>query len=91
LLFAGGNGAARVRSGCLFAEATFNSRSLEELADEFKAVRESNMYLFRSLSDQQQTQKGIASGNPVSVRALLYIIAGHELHHLNIIKERYLA
>ena len=72
-------------------KATFNSRSLEELADEFKAVRESNMYLFRSLSDQQQTQKGIASGNPVSVRALLYISAGHELHHLNILKERYLA
>jgi uncharacterized damage-inducible protein DinB len=71
-------------------KATFNSRSLEDLADEFRAVRESNMYLFRSLTDQQQTQKGIASGNPVSVRALLYIIAGHELHHLNILKERYL-
>jgi uncharacterized damage-inducible protein DinB len=71
-------------------KATFNSRSLEDLADEFRAVRESNMYLFRSLTGQQQTQKGIASGNPVSVRALLYITAGHELHHLNILKERYL-
>ena len=72
-------------------KATFNSRSLEDLADEFRAVRESNLYLFRSLTRQQQTQKGIASGNPVSVRALLYISAGHELHHLNILKERYLA
>jgi len=71
-------------------KATFNSRSLEDLADEFKAVREANLYLFRSLTNEQQTQKGIASGNPVSVRALLYMIAGHELHHLNILKERYL-
>jgi uncharacterized damage-inducible protein DinB len=70
-------------------KATFNTRSLTDLADEFKSVRASNMYLFRSLSDEQETQKGIASGNPVSVRAILYIMAGHELHHLNILKERY--
>ena len=49
---------------------TFNSRSLEDLANEFKVVRESSLYLFRSLRDEQQTQKGIASANPVSVRAL---------------------
>lgn len=70
--------------------ATFNSRSLEDLANEFKVVRESSLYLFRSLSDAQQTQKGIASGNPVSVRALVYMTAGHELHHIKILKERYL-
>ncbi len=70
--------------------ATFNSRSLEDLANEFKVVRESSLYLFRSLSDGQQTQKGIASGNPVSVRALAYMTAGHELHHIKILKERYL-
>ncbi len=71
-------------------KATFKSRSLADLAEEFKAVRESNLYLFRSISDGQQTQKGIASGNPVSVRALIYITAGHELHHLNILRERYI-
>jgi hypothetical protein len=70
--------------------ATFNSRSLEDLANEFKTVRESSLYLFRSLSDGQQTQKGIASGNPVSVRALAYMTAGHELHHIKILKEMYL-
>ncbi len=70
--------------------ATFNSRSLEDLANEFKTVRESSLYLFRFLSDGQQTQKGIASGNPVSVRALAYMMAGHELHHIKILKERYL-
>jgi len=70
--------------------ANFNSRTIQSLASEFRAVRESNLYLLRSLSDEQLDKKGIASGNPVSVRALIYIIAGHELHHLGIIKERYL-
>lgn len=69
---------------------TFNNRSLEDLANEFKTVRESSLYLFRSMSDEQQTQKGIASGNPFSVRAFAYMMAGHELHHIKILKERYL-
>jgi uncharacterized damage-inducible protein DinB len=69
---------------------TFNSRSLEDLATEFKTVRESSLYLFKSMTDEQTTQKGTASGNPVSVRALAYMIAGHEMHHIKILKERYL-
>jgi len=71
-------------------KASFNERSLEDIADEFKTIRESSLYLFRSMSEEQSTQKGIASGNPVSVRALAYMIAGHELHHIKILKERYL-
>lgn len=70
--------------------ASFNSRTIQSLASEFRATRESNLYLIRSLSDEQLDMKGIASGNPVSVRALVYIIAGHELHHLGVIKEKYL-
>jgi uncharacterized damage-inducible protein DinB len=72
-------------------KATFKTRSLADLANEFRVVREANMYLYRSIKDEQQTQKGIASGNPVSVRALLYIAAGHELHHIKILKEQYLS
>jgi len=71
-------------------KATFNGRSLVDLADEFKIVRESTIFLFKSFTDEQSTQKGIASGNPVSVRALAYMIAGHEMHHIKILKERYL-
>ena len=71
-------------------QATFNSRPLEDLANELKTVRESSRYLFRSLTEQQSTQKGIASGSPFSVRAYAYMIAGHELHHMNILRERYL-
>lgn len=71
-------------------KATYNSRTLEDIANEFKSVRESSLYLFRSISDDQSTQKGIASGNPVSVRALAYMTAGHEMHHIKTLKERYL-
>lgn len=71
-------------------QATFNSRPLEDLANELKTIRESSIYLFKSLTEQQSTQKGIASGSPFSVRAYAYMIAGHELHHMNILKERYL-
>lgn len=70
-------------------QATFNSRPLEDIAKEFKTVRESSLYLFRSMSEQQSIQKGIASGNPFSVRAYAYMIAGHELHHMKILNERY--
>ena len=71
-------------------KATFNTRTLQDLADEFKAVREANLYLFRSLTPQQIEATGIANGSVITVNALLYITAGHEMHHINIIKQRYL-
>jgi hypothetical protein len=72
------------------ANATFNLRTLEDIADEYKTVRESTLYLFGAMSEEQSTRKGIASGSPVSVRAFAYMIAGHEMHHIKILKERYL-
>jgi hypothetical protein len=71
--------------------ATFNNRSVIDLAKEFRATRAANLYLLRSLSDKQIAATGIANGSKVSVRALIYIMAGHELHHVKIIKERYLS
>ena len=70
--------------------ANFNDRTIQDLAAEFKTTRESNLYFIRALSDDQLNKKGIASGYLVSVRALIYIMAGHELHHLGIVKEKYL-
>ena len=70
--------------------STFNNRTIIDLAEEFRSVREANLFLFRSLTPQQLLAKGIANGNIISVRALLYIAAGHEMHHINLIKERYL-
>lgn len=67
-----------------------SNRTLSNLAAEFKTIREANLYLYNSITDAQSLFTGTASGSHVSVRALLYIVAGHELHHLNILKERYL-
>jgi uncharacterized damage-inducible protein DinB len=68
----------------------FNSRSIKNLADEFKAVREATLYLYRSFSAEQLGRSGVASGALVKVGALVYLTAGHEIYHLNIIKEKYL-
>ena len=71
-------------------ESAANERSLDDLLEEFAAVRRSTIALFNSFDDRVLTRSGVASGNVMSVRAAAYHIAGHELRHLNIIKERYL-
>ena len=68
----------------------FNSRSIQSLADEYKVTRESNMFLYRSFSEDQLLRSGNASGYPVTVRGLVYMTAGHEQYHLMLIKEKYL-
>jgi hypothetical protein len=68
----------------------FDARTLADLLDEFECVRRSTLYLFRNLSDEAWSRRGTASENEVSVRALAYITAGHELHHLSVVKEKYL-
>ncbi|TSJ40364.1 DinB family protein [Mucilaginibacter corticis] len=70
--------------------ATFKSRTLPDLAAEFKAVREANLYMLRALTEQQLAATGIANGSPIAVNTIVYIMAGHELHHLKILKKRYL-
>ncbi|MBI3651013.1 MAG: DinB family protein [Acidobacteria bacterium] len=72
------------------ANADFDNQSLSALVKEFVAVRQATIYLLRHLPEAAWTRSGVASNNSVSVRALAYIIAGHELHHLNILRERYL-
>src|SRR5215470_274982 len=72
------------------ANADFGSRSLADLADEFEHTRKSNVYLFKSLDGESSLRPGVASDNRLSVRAIAYIIAGHELHHVGILRSRYL-
>jgi len=67
-----------------------NQRSLDDLLDEFTFVRHSTIAFFNSLDDAALLRSGIADGKRARVRALAYHIAGHELRHINIIKERYL-
>ncbi len=68
-----------------------NSRSLDSIFEEYEAVRNSTIAMFNSFDDDALKRKGISDGKIMSVRAAVYHIAGHELHHLNIIKEKYLA
>lgn len=72
------------------ANSNFNSRNLFHLAHEFSLVRESNLALFKSFTEEMVDQLGSANGKAISVRALLYIIVGHTRHHMNVIKEKYL-
>ena len=70
--------------------ANFNKFSIKELLDQFQVVRQSTVYLIKSLNPEAWLKRGSANNTEVSVRALISIIAGHELHHRNILKERYL-
>ena len=72
------------------ANAHFADRNLDSLAEEFALLRRANMHLIKSFNDEEINRKGISNGNPISVRALIYIMAGHLNHHRRIIEERYL-
>jgi hypothetical protein len=69
----------------------FGERTLGDLAAEFAHVRGATVALFRSLGKDAWVRRGVANKNEVSVRALAFIIAGHELHHRRILEERYFA
>lgn len=71
------------------ANSRHNDFDLDELIEEFRLTRQANLFFFKSLNAEEKQRFGLASGNRVTVNALLYIIAGHELHHIQIFKERY--
>jgi hypothetical protein len=68
----------------------FSERTLADLAEEFQEVREATIALYSGLDGPAWQRRGVANKNPVTVRALAYIIAGHELHHRRILEEKYL-
>lgn len=70
--------------------ASFDEYPLADLAAELEAVRRSTLFLFRHLSEEAWMRRGIANNAEVTVRALAYIIAGHELHHREILRARYM-
>ncbi len=69
--------------------AHFGDRSLLSFGQEFSLLRKANLYLFKSLNEAELNRVGTASGKQITVRALLFIVAGHIIHHTQIIKERY--
>ena len=70
--------------------AHFQDRTLESLAQEFNLLRRANLHFFRSLTEEEIDRSGTANGKSMSVRALLFVIAGHVNHHRRILAERYL-
>ena len=71
-------------------ESRASRRTLADILTELGAVRSATLALVRSIDDQAAAQVGTASGNPISVRALAWMIAGHFAHHLEITRTRYL-
>lgn len=65
-------------------------RDLAGLLEELKTVRQSTIHLFSSFPEEALQRSGIASGNEISVLAIGFLIAGHQIHHLNIVREKYL-
>ena len=72
------------------ANAPVAKRKWSDLVKEFNAVRKSTEYLFASLNKEQLLATGVASNNAINPLALGFICTGHTIHHMNIIKERYL-
>lgn len=69
----------------------FTQCTLGDLVEDFIAVRRATLSLLRNLDETSWTLRGVANKNEVTVRALAYIIAGHELHHRGILEEKYFA
>jgi hypothetical protein len=67
----------------------FDRRPLPNLLEEFAAVRHSNLLMFRGLDQEAWARQGLVNKNPMSVRAAAYVIAGHELHHMRVLHEKY--
>lgn len=63
-------------------------RALADILQEFAYVRKSHLGFFRSLTAEAWGRRGVANGSSVTVRALAHIIAGHERHHVNILRKR---
>ncbi len=72
------------------ARSSLDKRSLDSLVDELEAIRGSTVALFDSLFPEEWSRRGTASGREITVRALAWVIAGHERHHMEVLRTRYL-
>ncbi len=71
------------------ANASFNDRTLTELAREFGVVREATVLLYKHMTETELDRLGSANGSPITPRALVFFIAGHHIHHDRVLRERY--
>ena len=66
-----------------------NQKNLSQLLDEFSSLKKASISLYKGFNKAMLTKLGRASGSPISVRAIPFILIGHELHHIQVIKDRY--
>jgi hypothetical protein len=71
------------------AEAGADARSLRDVIDEWVAVRQATLAFARSLPPASWGRRGTVNGNAITVRALIYVVAGHEHHHVEVLRTRY--
>jgi len=71
-------------------DGNFNGRELFELNYEFRLLRESNLLLFRSFTPEMLVKRGFADKTSLTVLAILFMIAGHEKHHMKVLREKYI-
>ena len=81
---------AGVEQDELVANSNWHEQTLAEIVSQYQVVRQSTVAFFNSCSDEVATRIGNASGFDFTVRSLAYIIAGHEIHHMGVIRERYI-
>ncbi|MBZ5598166.1 MAG: DinB family protein [Acidobacteriia bacterium] len=67
----------------------FSRYRLQDLVQEFGYVRDASLSLFQKLNQEDWGRRGIANNAEISVRALAFVMAGHELHHRKVLKEKY--
>lgn len=73
-----------------YMEATdFSAVSLEDLLAYYRTTREASLVLFRMLTEKELSRQGSANGSALTARAFIYILSGHEKHHLSIMADRY--
>ena len=96
LILGAGSGIAKATARLYAAEGAIvglagrNAGRLAEIADDYNSVRSATLQLFRRFDDAAWSRQGLANNNAITVRALAYVIAGHERHHIQILKGRYL-
>ena len=71
------------------ANSNFDGQTLAELTEGFASTRRAMVALARSLDDEAWGRRGIANNNAITARAMAWVAAGHERHHLNVLRERY--
>jgi uncharacterized damage-inducible protein DinB len=84
-----GQGLAGFDENAYVPPGRFNERTIGDLVDELEAVRAATIHLFRHLDAEALARRGLANNNPITVRAIAYIVAGHERHHVKLLRERY--